>query len=127
MSDEDNRNKSSLFEAIESAVEETVEAATEGIRETMSRVRAKRENVAMVRIDDESLARLDELVECDLAGSRSEAAAFLIAEGIKARQSLFDTIGEKVDEIRQKKDELRRLLEDDEPSTSEPESSENTV
>ena len=127
MSDEDNREKSSLFDAIESAVEETVEAATEGIRETMSRVRAKRDNVAMVRIDSESLARLDELVECDLAGSRSEAAAFLIAEGIKARQSLFDTIGEKVDEIRQKKDELRKLLKEDETSTADSSSSDEVL
>lgn len=113
----------SLFKAIENAVEETVGAATESIRETVSKVRSKRDNVAMVRMDDESLARLDELVECDLAGSRSEAAAFLIAEGIKARQGLFDTISEKVDEIRTKKEELRRLLDDDdETSTSESES-----
>ena len=45
-------------------------------------------------------------------GSRSEAAAFLIAEGIKSRQGLFDRIGEKISEIRRAKEELRQLVEE---------------
>ena len=57
---------------------------------------------------------MDALVESEVAKSRSEAAAFLIAEGIKARSGLFGTIAEKVDEIREKKEELRRLIEDGE-------------
>ena len=76
-------------------------------------VRASRDNVVMVRTNKESLDRLDELVEGGIANSRSEAAAFLIAEGIKARQGLFDRISEKIEEIRRTKDELRLLIEEE--------------
>ena len=76
-------------------------------------MRAGRENVVMVRVDDDSKAKLDELLDSGIVNSRSEAAAFLIAEGIKARSQLFETISAKVQDIRQKKEELRRLLEDD--------------
>ena len=68
----------------------------------------------MVRVDKDSLNRLDELVEAEVVGSRSEAAAYLITAGIAARQSLFDTIAAKVDEIRKAKEELRKLLNEEE-------------
>ncbi len=86
----------------------------ENIRDTIQGMKGSRENVVMVRIDRESLDRLDDLVEAGIMGSRSEAAAFLIAEGIKARQGLFDRIGEKIGEIRRAKEELRRMVDGDE-------------
>lgn len=104
-------------------VTETAEAAAGNVIETIGNIRSKaagdrqtRDNVVMVRVDKESLNRLDELVEAEVVGSRSEAAAYLITAGIAARQSLFDTIAAKVDEIRKAKEELRKLLnEEDEP------------
>ena len=86
----------------------------ENIRDTIQGMKGSRENVVMVRIDRESLDRLDDLVEAGIMGSRSEAAAFLIAEGIKARQGLFNRIGEKIGEIRRAKEELRRMVDGDE-------------
>ena len=89
--------------------------AAENLKETIksktSGDRATRDNVVMVRVDSESLNKMDELVEAELAGSRSEAAAFLISEGIKSRDPLFNVISAKVKEIRQAKEELRELLE----------------
>ena len=104
-------------------VTETAEAAAGNVIETIGNIRSKaagdrqtRDNVVMVRVDKESLNRLDELVEAEVVGSRSEAAAYLITAGIAARQSLFDTIAAKVDEIRKAKEELRKLLnEEDKP------------
>lgn len=104
-------------------VTETAEAAAGNVIETIGNIRSKaagdrqtRDNVVMVRVDKESLNRLDELVEAEVVGSRSEAAAYLITAGIAARQSLFDTIAAKVDEIRKAKEELRKLLnEEDTP------------
>ena len=104
-------------------VTETAEAAAGNVIETIGNIRSKaagdrqtRDNVVMVRVDKESLNRLDELVEAEVVGSRSEAAAYLITAGIAARQSLFDTIATKVDEIRKAKEELRKLLnEEDTP------------
>ena len=84
------------------------------IKQTMKGVRAARDSVVMVRVNKESLERMDELVEAGVVNSRSEAAAFLIAEGITARQGLFDKISSKIDEIRKAKEELRKLLDEDE-------------
>lgn len=90
---------------------DAAESLGENIRDTFHGIRSSRDNVVMVRIDAESLARLDELVDAGIMGSRSEAAAFLISEGIKGRQPLFDRIAEKVQEIRRVKDELRNLVD----------------
>ena len=93
---------------------DAAESIGENIRDTVQGMRGSRDNVVMVRVDKESLDRLDELVEAGIMGSRSEAAAFLIAEGIKARQPLFDRIAEKIQQIRDAKDELRRMVDIDE-------------
>ena len=102
-----------VTDAVVRGTDEAVSAA-ENLKETIksktSSERATRDNVVMVRVDAESLGKLDELVEAELAGSRSEAAAYLISEGIKAREPLFDAIAAKVAEIRKAKDELREML-----------------
>ena len=103
-----------VTDAVVRGTDEAVTAA-ENLKETIksktSGDRATRDNVVMVRVDSESLNKMDELVEAELAGSRSEAAAFLISEGIKSRDPLFNAISAKVKEIRQAKEELRELLE----------------
>ena len=93
---------------------DVAESIGENIRDTVQGVRGSRDNVVMVRVDKASLDRLDELVEAGIMSSRSEAAAFLISEGIKARQPLFDRISEKIQQIRDAKEELRRMVEEDE-------------
>ena len=45
----------------------------------------KRDNVVMVRVDEENLSRIDELVETGQFNSRSEATAFLISEGYQVK------------------------------------------
>ena len=85
----------------------------DGIKETIQGVRASRNSVVMVRVSEDAIDRLDTLVDAGIAGSRSEAAAFLIGEGVKARQGLFDKIADKVDQIRKTKEELRTLLDED--------------
>lgn len=46
---------------------------------------APRDNVVMVRVDDASLAALDQWVTAGIAKSRSEAAALFIREGLALR------------------------------------------
>lgn len=84
----------------------------ESLRDTIKGMRSARDNVVMVRVNKEILEKLDELVEAGLLKSRSEAAAFLIGEGVKARQGLFDTIADKIDQIRDAREELQKLLEE---------------
>ena len=106
-----------VTDAVVRGTDEAVTVA-ENIKETIkSRTtteRGTRDNVVMVRVDADSLGKLDELVEAELAGSRSEAAAFLISEGIKSREPLFDTISAKVAEIRKAKEELREMVSNSE-------------
>ena len=106
--------------AVSDAIEKVV-ASTVGdsLRTTIEGVRSKRDNVVMVRVSRESLARLDELVDCGLTNSRSEAAAFLIGEGVKAREDLYEKIAEQSKVIRQAKERLKALLDGEEVPDSE--------
>ena len=122
---EDEKGK--LGEGIENLVEEVqkvvkvaikqgasaAETIGENIKGTIHEVRYKRDNVVMVRMDVDSLKKLDDLVEAGISGSRSEAAAFLIVEGVKSRQDLFDRMADKVEEIRRAREDLRQMVDDD--------------
>lgn len=67
-----------------------------------------RGNVVMVRINDEALAHLDMLVEGEITKSRSESAAFLINEGIKANDALFTRIKAITEQITTLREQLRQ-------------------
>jgi hypothetical protein len=88
-------------------------------QDTVRGQRSARTSVVMVRVDSDSLQRLDELIEAGLCSSRSEAAHYLITEGVKAKQDTFDKISLKIEEIRKAKRELRELLGEDLEDTSD--------
>ncbi|MCB0165924.1 MAG: hypothetical protein KDI79_16950 [Anaerolineae bacterium] len=69
-----------------------------------------RANVVMVRVNDDSLAYLDMLVDADVTKSRSESAAFLINEGIKSNEALFNRIREITDQIAALRSQLRTAV-----------------
>ena len=71
-----------------------------------------RDHVVMVRVNDESLQKLDALVQSGIFKSRSEAAAFLISEGIKTQGPLFERIEEKIREIARLRSELKDSIKD---------------
>jgi len=122
----ENESKKRIIEGLEIIVDEAKSAAKSAIRKTgadsigenlkesVENVLAAREKVVMVRLNKESLIRIDELVEAQLVKSRSEGAAFLIGEGIQRRHGLFDRIAQKVENIRKAKEELHNLLAQDE-------------
>lgn len=70
-----------------------------------------RDNVLMVRVNDDSREKMDMLVDAGLFKSRSECAAFLIHQGIKAQESLFGRLKEKVEKIQKIREELKDLLD----------------
>ena len=88
-------------------------SVSDSIRDTIKTVRDTRDSVVMVRVSRESVDRLDELVDAGLANSRSEAAAFLITEGITARSDLYGKIAEQTEVIRNAREKLRKLLEEE--------------
>jgi len=71
----------------------------------------ERGNVIMTRLNDKDLEKIDALVEVELFKSRSEAVAYFIQEGIKAKRNLFDNVTPTVEKIRQLKMEARKTLE----------------
>ncbi|MDR3573308.1 MAG: hypothetical protein P4L50_05580 [Anaerolineaceae bacterium] len=69
-----------------------------------------RGNVVMVRVNDEALRHLDMLVDAEITKSRSESAALLINEGIKANPALFDRISDVTQKIAALRSELRQSV-----------------
>lgn len=69
-----------------------------------------RGNVIMVRVDDDTVKRLNELVDAGLFKSKSDSAAFLIMEGIKAQKAVFDKISKKAAEISELRKELKKMI-----------------
>ena len=121
---QDRTGKKRITEGIEIIVDEAeaavrsafrrsgAESLGENLKETIQSALSSRNNVVMVRLNQDSLTRVDDLVEAGVVNSRSEASAFLIVEGIKAREELFDRISEKIDTIRAARKELRDLLDE---------------
>jgi hypothetical protein len=87
-----------------------VEKQVENISKALGSALQDRANVVMVRVNDDSLFYLDMLVEADITKSRSESAAFLINEGIKANEALFNKIREVTDQITALRAQLRETV-----------------
>ncbi len=67
-----------------------------------------RDNVVMVRVDEQTRRALDAWVESGAVKSRSEAAAVFIREGLKVRQSELDQLREALSEVESAREKLRR-------------------
>jgi tRNA A37 threonylcarbamoyltransferase TsaD len=80
------------------------------LRTAVSRALADRTNVVMIRVNDETLRYLDMLIEAEVCKSRSESAAFLIAEGVKANTALYERISEVTEQIAELRRQLREIV-----------------
>jgi Arc/MetJ-type ribon-helix-helix transcriptional regulator len=89
---------------------DTISGVGEALGVAMKTVLADREYVVMVRVNKDTRDSLDHLMQAGLFKSRSEAAAFLLASGIKAQSLLFDKIKDKTTEISRLQEELRSLI-----------------
>jgi rubrerythrin len=70
-----------------------------------------RANVVASRIGDEDIRLIDMLIEADVFGTRSEAVAYLVNEGIKARRDTFEKVSTSLEEIRRTRKEAERQVE----------------
>ena len=109
----DEPTQKSGFDELASSVKEVAQKtgealnkATESIGKAIDSALSARDHVVMVRVNDDSLRSLDALVQTGIFKSRSEAAAFLISEGVKAQATLFERISERIKEI----ERLRAVL-----------------
>jgi len=116
MQNDETRQKSGFDELASSVKEvaqktgEAINKATESIGKAIDSALAARDHVVMVRVNDDSLKSLDALVQTGIFKSRSEAAAFLISEGVKAQSVLFDRISERIKEIERLRAELKGIV-----------------
>jgi len=101
--------RSSTSKTINEAIKQ-VETFTENLGKALGNALQDRANVVMVRVNDDSLSYLDMLVDADVTRSRSESAAFLINEGIKANEALFNKIREVTDQIAALRSQLRETV-----------------
>lgn len=74
----------------------------------MHSISSSRANVVASRLGDEELGLIDMLIEARLFTTRSEAVAYLVSEGIRARQDVFDKVSSSLEEIRK----IRREAEE---------------
>jgi Arc/MetJ-type ribon-helix-helix transcriptional regulator len=78
-----------------------------------------RDQVVMVRVDEQTSRTLDAWVETGAVRSRSEAAALFIREGLKVRaeelERLRDALREVEDAKRRLREKARAVLGDDRP------------
>jgi Arc/MetJ-type ribon-helix-helix transcriptional regulator len=116
MPNEESR-RASGFDDIASSVKEVaqktgevINKATESIGKAIESALSARDHVVMVRVNDDSLKKLDALVQSGVFKSRSESAAFLISEGIKAQEALFNRISERIVEIERLRSELKEII-----------------
>jgi hypothetical protein len=80
------------------------------VRDAVGRALSNRENVVMVRLNNEALRNLDMLVEAGITKSRSESVAFLVNEGIKSSDQLFRRIEEITDKIKVLRQQLSAIV-----------------
>lgn len=69
--------------------------------------RTTRDQVVMVRVDDETAADLDAWIEAGAVKSRSEAAALFIREGLKVRASELAQLREALRDLERARRRLR--------------------
>ena len=106
----EEKKKSKLTELGEQ-VEEFASKTFESLKKRIEKALADRNTVLTIRVNDDTNKKLNMLVEAGLFKSRSECAAFLIEEGARFHEDLFQKIEEKMIEIDRLREELRNMVE----------------
>lgn len=70
-----------------------------------------RDNVVMVRVDEDTVNALDSWVEAGAVKSRSAAAALFIREGLKVRDSELQELKDALNDVDRAKQRLREKAE----------------
>ncbi len=96
----------------ESILKEVLRTAGE-FGQTIGGAIQTRDSVVMVRVNRDVLQKLDMLVDAEVCKSRSEAAAYMINEGIKANATLYQKIGGVIETIKKLRAELRQNIQSD--------------
>jgi len=90
---------------------EQLSAIGRDISRTIERaISAKDDYMLAVKVSQDAQIKLGQLVQAGVFGTRAEAAAFLIDEGIKTQSALFERVEQKLAEIERLRAELRGMV-----------------
>ena len=87
-------------------------ASGEAVRVAIEHALDGRSHGVMLRVNEETLAKLDSLVVAGICESRSGAATFMIHEGIRANEQLFCRVEETTSQIEALKAQLQQAVGD---------------
>ena len=95
---------------------EQLSAIGRDISRTIERaISAKDDYMLAVKVSQDAQIKLGQLVQAGVFGTRAEAAAFLIDEGIKTQSALFERVEQKLAEIERLRAELRGMVGESKP------------
>lgn len=98
-------------------IPEQLSAIGRDISRTIERaISAKDDYMLAVKVSHDAQTKLGQLVQAGVFGTRAEAAAFLVDEGIKTQGPLFERVEQKLAEIERLRAELRGLVGGSKPS-----------
>jgi hypothetical protein len=98
-------------------IPEQLSAIGRDISRTIERaISAKDDYMLAVKVSSDAQIKLGQLVQAGVFGTRAEAAAFLIDEGIKVQTALFERVEQKLAEIERLRAELRGLVGQKKPT-----------
>ena len=99
-------------------IPEQLSAIGRDISRTIERaISAKDDYMLAVKVSQDAQIKLGQLVQAGVFGTRAEAAAFLIDQGIKSQGPLFERVEQKLAEIERLRAELRGMVGENKPST----------
>jgi len=109
---EDERSKvGTSVREMAARIPEQLSAIGRDISRTIERaISAKDDYMLAVKVSHDAQIKLGQLVQAGVFGTRAEAAAFLIDEGIKSQGPLFERVEVKLAEIERLRAELRGLV-----------------
>jgi hypothetical protein len=98
-------------------IPEQLSAIGRDISRTIERaISAKDDYMLAVKVSQDAQIKLGQLVQAGVFGTRAEAAAFLIDEGIKGQGPLFERVEQKLAEIERLRAELRGMVGESKPA-----------
>ena len=101
-----------MLKRVENKVEKVVTGASAAVtnaRDAVTGAIDSRAHTVTVRLDNDSLKCVDEMVRAEVVSDRSAAVAYLVKQGIAVSADLLDKIQEGFDRIEGIKQELRGL------------------
>jgi Arc/MetJ-type ribon-helix-helix transcriptional regulator len=95
---------------IASRIPESISSIGRDISRTIERaIAAKDDYIVAIKLSPYAQEKVDELVSSGVFRNRSEAASFLIEEGIKSQVGLFQRLEQKLSEIERIREELKGI------------------